>query len=160
MDKVQLKKLSDLLDTKISIMDDYDSITLKLTMDDFDCFDKLLGARQGIIDKVNALDSDIKAVIAGEAFQEQNTLKKLFAMNNLEEDYKDMNDLKNKLVKLKSILVSIQGKEHIVSKRLIEYKSEISEELLRLGKGKQVINYMDMTSKPDLYKGSKFDQNS
>ena len=160
MDKSQLHKISDMLDEKLSLMDDYNSITLKLTMDDFDCFDKLLEARQGIIEKVNSLDTEIKKFVSGESLREQEALKKLFSMNNLNEDYNDMNELRDKLIKLKSILVEIQDKEHTVSKRLIEYKLELSEELLRLGKGKQVINYMDITSKPDLYKGSKFDQNS
>lgn len=161
MDKAVIGTLIQLIDKKILLMDDYDSITLRLTLEDMDKLENLVKARQDIIEQVDIIDKDISVIISGQSESRQQILKKLFSMNALDEEYsQNMTVIKNKLIKLKEVLKSIKTKEEKVSRRLLEYKSQLSEELLKLSKGKQIIDYMDSASKSELFNGSKFDMNS
>ena len=158
MNITDMKVLCNLIDKKLDLLEDYNGLTDRILIDDYDKLDNLLNIRQDALDGYIKNRLEIDSFILNQPTSEQTQLKEMLnfqRLANMTEEYKG---LEAKLKRVKTLTESIKEKDVKIGERFEEYRVQMMNEMLQLQKSKTVIDYVNSTSQSELFNGKSFDQ--
>lgn len=158
MNKSDIEALSNLLDKKILILENYDGITQRLLVDDINELDSVFNVRKGILDDYIKLNSEIESFVLKQSVSIQEKLKAMSRCVGLDEVNGDFIVIREKFNKIKKTVDTIKSKDKEIGKRFNSYRQELIDGMLNLNKSKRVIDYMDSMTKSELFNGKAFDE--
>lgn len=145
------------LENKTEKFKEYDGVTAQLLATDFDEMNAIFDVRRDILDEITDINDKLDKVISEIPEDEKSDItlivKNYKVIGNgkypeIEKNIKEQNYIKK----------SVAQKEKQLGEKLKSFKKDLDEQVLQINKNKQVIDYMDSTSKPELFKGKEFDE--
>ncbi len=149
----EIQELSDLIDSRIEILESYFNVTQQLLTDDIEQLDSLLNVRQVILEDYIKLNTDIEAFVC-----DKEEIRELLKYNGTDELNGELAVFKDRLQKAKNLTDTIKSKDIEIGERFEGYKQELVNDMLKMNQNKRVINYVDSISKTELFNGKKFDE--
>lgn len=135
---------------------EYYGLTEQLISSDEDKMNALFDKRQDVIDEILSLDSKIDGVIGSFPAEEKEILKLISSGNGYDgNEFAEYRDIAVKLTGLKALAVASDRK---LGERLLSIRNALKEQLNQLAKSRQVMDYMETTTKTELFKGNELDQ--
>ena len=145
------------LENKTEKFKEYDGVTAQLLATDFDEMNAIFDVRRDILDEITDINDKLDKVISEIPEDEKSDItlivKNYKVIGNgkyaeIEKNIKEQNYIKK----------SVAQKEKQLGEKLKSFKKDLDEQVLQINKNKQVIDYMDSTSKSELFKGKEFDE--
>ncbi len=150
-------KLSGLIDKTIDILEEYIEETKPLAEEDFNKLECYLDNRNALMQKLRGIYAEEKQVISAQ--DDKDILSEIFMLKKLDESYSgDTAELARKLRAEKILYDRIESIEKLVDERFSEAREMLDKDFAQLNKTKQVIDYMEQTAKPEIFRGVKFDK--
>lgn len=154
MDKVKTAIIIEKLSEKIAILTRYRELTGKMVNANLDTLAELIAERQLIIPKI-----DEATAIISEATDTQNEptkvlLREILTFKNPKVS-DEFADILTKAKELEAVLLEILALEEIVNVTISNIKQELSADMQKISKGKQIIEYVNSAS-GDIPSGEKY----
>ena len=159
MTQRDIDRLCILVDKKIEQLEKYDDISVRFLIDEIDKFKTLLEVRHTFLVEFNKLTPQIDRIIEAQSQDDQEVLKRMFTLKEFDHTEDAVwQELKQKLIKMKERIDSINEKTRKTEERFEAMKMELLSEMQKLKKSKQVIDFISSTTKTDLFRGKAMDQ--
>lgn len=151
MDKV----LNELMNSKISQLERYNELTLKIIYDDIDEVENILDERQDLITTIDGISLEIKQIVSEQSIERREMLDKMFEDKENTAEYPDFAVLQTQIKRAAELTDSIIKNDKRAFNRIKRERDEAKEHLENAAKGKQVADYFSSSSAADVTKGSK-----
>ena len=150
------KTLCELIDETVEILQLYETATKPIIEVDFDEIGRYLDERTELMEKLRDIVKRENEIISVQP--DADALGKIFRLEALDKTYDGETGELAKKLKAENILYRrIEALEMQVEERLAEERKRLDRDFVQVSKTKRVIDYMEYTAKPAIFRGSTFD---
>lgn len=142
MKKEVLRTIEKMLASKIKHFEQFEKLTEMLCGTDFDGLAELIAKRQVEISEIDKCSDSIQSAIESVSSDEQKTIKSIMTLHN-QKPSKEFSRLSQLSSQLAGLLDTVAQKDVLAKNRIDAIKDELSAEMLKSGKNRQVLDYFN-----------------
>lgn len=155
-----LQALCGFLEKKANLLEQYNGLSDRLLIDDFDKLEHLLDVRHEFLLEFNEITPQIDQIVARCSVSQQETLKSLLKYEKLDAPDGAFPEIRPALKRMKALIDSINEKTRRTDERIRNYREGLMQELGKFSKGQRIASYVGAATSTDIFRGTHMDGKS